>query len=293
MFHRVKTEPAPGTEKQDHTGEAAKVYPQAQQQPQTQQPQAQAPQQAPQAQAVAKSAQDNQVQPQAKQINTVKEESTPKKEETKTMIDQSPKKPDATPESNAPRALDIPGGNAYQRPGQPPVRAVAPGNFPGSYPGYNAQPNAMSQNERRLIIGRGITMSGEIESCDHLIVEGTVEASLKGAALLDIAESGVFYGTVEIGEATVAGRFEGDLKVNGRLTIRSGGAITGSISYKELEVEAGAIIDGRLSPIGAQSAERKGQPQKNRDAAPAKPRREDAGQNDGQGLFSEKATAAE
>ena len=128
-------------------------------------------------------------------------------------------------------------------------------------------------------------MSGEIESCDHLIVEGTVEATLKGASVLDIAESGVFYGTVEIDEATIAGRFEGDIQINGRLTIRTGGAITGSIVYKELEVEAGATIDGRISPIGAAGEGKKIQPKI------AKKKDNEAANNDGE-LFG-KAAAAE
>lgn len=206
--------------------------------------------------------QNNQQSTPAKTANST----TPKKEEAPTMNDQA-KKPEAAAQESAPRALEIPGSSAYQRPGQPPVRAA--GTFPGSYAGYNphaAAAGAAVSTDRRLIIGRGITMSGEIESCDHLVVEGTVEATLKGASVLDIAESGVFYGTVEIDEATVAGRFEGDLQVKGRLTIRSGGAIKGSITYKELEVEAGATIDGRLSPVGAEHDAKKSQPRKRKDS---------------------------
>ena len=100
-------------------------------------------------------------------------------------------------------------------------------------------------------------MSGQIESCEQLIVEGTVEAALKGASTLEIAESGTFYGTVDINEATVAGRFEGDLAVNGRLTIRSTGVITGTIAYRELEVEAGAVLDGRITPLSTAGENRK------------------------------------
>ena len=198
------------------------------------------------------------------------------------MTDQA-KKTETT--DSAPRALEIP-GSGYQRPGQPPVRTA--GTFPGAYPGYNPHASAASAaqtTDRRLIIGRGITMSGEIESCDHLVVEGTVEATLKGASVLDIAESGVFYGTVEIDEATVAGRFEGDIQVNGRLTIRAGGAIKGSISYKELEVEAGATIDGRLSPVGAEHEAKKGP--KNQNANKHK-KDADAANNDGE-LFGKAA----
>lgn len=149
---------------------------------------------------------------------------------------------------------------AYQRPLQPsmaaapvaPVRAPAPSYSQGYSAGYSvssASSDAAYSGDRSLTIGRGINMSGEIEACDHLVVEGTVEAALKGAKVLDIAESGTFYGTVEIEEATIAGRFEGDLTVNGRLTIRASGVITGSIAYRELEVEAGAMLDGRMTPL--------------------------------------------
>lgn len=110
--------------------------------------------------------------------------------------------------------------------------------------------NSTAEGDRTLTIGRGITMSGEIESCDYLLVEGTVEAALKGARTLEIAESGVFYGTVEIDEASIAGRFEGDIMV-GRLVVSATGSITGSITYEELEIETGAIIDGRLTPASA------------------------------------------
>lgn len=120
---------------------------------------------------------------------------------------------------------------------------------------YSQPQTSGSQSQgRRLVIGEGITMSGEIEACDTLLVEGTVEAALKGAEVLEISETGVFYGAVEIEEATIAGRFEGDITVNGKLTVLSSGAITGSIVYRELAVEAGAVIDGKISPMSAEAS---------------------------------------
>lgn len=121
---------------------------------------------------------------------------------------------------------------------------------PSAYaPSAPAASDFTAVGDRCLRIGRGINMSGEIDACDHLLVEGTVEAALKGAKVLEIAESGTFYGTVEIEEATIAGRFEGDITVNGRLTISATGTITGSIAYRELEVQAGAMVDGRMTPL--------------------------------------------
>lgn len=177
-----------------------------------------------------------------------------------TSMTTTPSTPETTAESSDNRSVDIPaaGGNPFQRsapaaaaPARPSVPAYGAGNYP-SY-GTPVASSSTGSSGRRLVIGEGITMSGEIESCDHLVVEGTVEAALKGANILEIAEKGMFYGTVEIAEATIAGKFEGDITCSGRLTIRAGGSVIGAITYKELAVEAGATIDGKITPVGGSS----------------------------------------
>lgn len=176
--------------------------------------------------------------------------------DTQIMSNADDNKTDAKVDTSPNSRIDIPGG-VFSRPGQPPIAGRVPGAYPGAYPGAQSftQQTASTANDpaagRKLYIGQGITLSGEIESCDHLVVEGTVEAALKGASVLEIAESGAYFGTVDIDEATIAGRFEGDLTVRGRLTVKSSGSITGSITYKELAVEAGAAVDGKITPLDA------------------------------------------
>ncbi len=190
---------------------------------------------------------------------TTKEANTMNNAQQKTDNDQS----SSQPSSQA--RVDIPGQN-FQRPGAAPAQAGNRPSYPGaSYPGAQTSSNSYAQandadNSRKLVIGQGITMSGEIESCDHLIVEGTIEASLKGANLLDVAESGSYFGTVEIEEANISGRFEGDITVQGRLTIEATGVIIGTVSYKELSMEAGATLDGTVSPIGSTNAAKSKKP---------------------------------
>lgn len=213
--------------------------------------------------------------------------------------DSQSKNPSQQDNSASQARVDIPGNN-FQRPGMPAQasRPAYPGNYPGAAAPASAAVSAVSSytaqandapSERQLIIGKGITMSGEIEACDHLVVEGTVEAALKGASMMDIAESGSFYGTVEIEEANISGRFEGDITVKGRLTITSTGIIIGSISYKELSMEAGATLDGSISPIGSQNTAKQKTDVKK--SAPSKSKK--VAQNSGAELpFSEQAAVA-
>jgi cytoskeletal protein CcmA (bactofilin family) len=98
--------------------------------------------------------------------------------------------------------------------------------------------------QRRLIVGREISLTGEITSCERLIVEGSVEANLTNCREVEIAESGNMKGTAAIEEADIRGRFEGNLTVRKRLFIRATGKVTGTVRYGQLEVECGGQVSG-------------------------------------------------
>ena len=97
---------------------------------------------------------------------------------------------------------------------------------------------------KRLIVGEGIRLSGEISSCDRLVVEGEVEVTLNDTLALEIAASGHFTGGCEVEEADISGVYEGDLTVRQRLIVRGSGKLTGTVRYGQLELERGGQIAG-------------------------------------------------
>jgi cytoskeletal protein CcmA (bactofilin family) len=99
---------------------------------------------------------------------------------------------------------------------------------------------------RKLIVGREISLSGEITACDRLVVEGSVEANLANCRDIDIAESGLFKGSASIDDAEVRGRFEGTLNVRRRLLIRATGRVIGTVRYGQIEIECGGQISGDI-----------------------------------------------
>ncbi|MCW2235576.1 bactofilin family protein [Azospirillum canadense] len=124
-----------------------------------------------------------------------------------------------------------------------PAAAPAPAVSPVGAP--------LASEQRRLIVGRDISLNGEIGSCDVLVVEGTVEAKLRDGRSIEIAETGLFKGSVEIDEADIGGRFEGDITVRGRLVVRSTGRINGAVKYGQLSVEAGGLLNGSIGQYKA------------------------------------------
>jgi cytoskeletal protein CcmA (bactofilin family) len=103
---------------------------------------------------------------------------------------------------------------------------------------------------KKLTVGRGIFLTGEIRACDRLVVEGRVEAVLADSRSIEIAESGLFKGNVSIDSAEISGRFEGEITVKQRLTVHSTGRVIGTIRYGEIEIERGGILSGTVELLG-------------------------------------------
>lgn len=110
-----------------------------------------------------------------------------------------------------------------------------------------AGPEAAAPN--LLTIARAVQVSGEIGACDHLVVQGRLEGRVVGCHSLEIAASGHFQGEARVEMAVIAGRFEGELAVTGRLVVQDGGSIAGTTRYGQLVVEAGGRLQGQLTPL--------------------------------------------
>jgi cytoskeletal protein CcmA (bactofilin family) len=149
------------------------------------------------------------------------------------------------PAAPAPRRLvDLPGA---PRPGAASLAAALSNTGVSS---ASVPAPVMQQSEsKKLIVGREIKLNGEITSCEHLVVEGSVEAMLSDGKMVDIAESGTFRGSVECETAQIRGRFDGDLTCNERLVVHSTGRVVGKVRYRQLEVERGGEISGDMQTI--------------------------------------------
>jgi cytoskeletal protein CcmA (bactofilin family) len=109
----------------------------------------------------------------------------------------------------------------------------------------------------KLIVGPDIKLKGaEITDCDTLVVEGRVEASMD-SRVIQIAQQGVFSGTVGIDVAEIHGRFEGELTARKTLVIHATGKVSGKIRYGKLHIEEGGEVSGDVGSLAGSEATRK------------------------------------
>jgi hypothetical protein len=121
---------------------------------------------------------------------------------------QAPGRPlAASRRTEPPRSAEPPRRGGYALPG---TRPRDPGRI-GETP---------AAAERQLVVGREISLSGEIKACEKLVVEGQVKADLKDCKVLYITSSGLYEGAADVDDADISGRFDGDLTVKGTLMVR-------------------------------------------------------------------------
>ena len=123
--------------------------------------------------------------------------------------------------------------------------AVSRISSPANTPRDKIEPKNETGSElKKLIVGRGISLSGKISACDRLVIEGNVEAELESCHTLEVAESGMFKGAAEINAAEISGQYEGSLTVRENLLIRGTGRVSGTVRYGRLHIENGGEING-------------------------------------------------
>ena len=141
-------------------------------------------------------------------------------------------------------------------------RQTPPAATPASAPAANAAPAPSAapterldeRKEARLVVGPDIKMKGaEISDCDTLVVQGRMEATLD-SRVLEINEHGVFQGTIAVDQATIHGRFEGELTVRKQLTIEGTGKVSGKIRYAKITIKEGAELAGEVAVLDKSQA---------------------------------------
>ena len=144
------------------------------------------------------------------------------------------------------RGLPLPGHLA---------KPVGPPSPPGEL--ERAPTSAPRGNEvdiRTMLVGTETGFTGEIRSCNRLVVEGTVEGKLDNCQHILIEENGVFRGETSTENADVRGSFDGVLVARKRLMVRATGRVSGTITYAEIEIEPGGRVSGTLQVHGGIAA---------------------------------------
>lgn len=103
------------------------------------------------------------------------------------------------------------------------------------------------------LIAPGVEIAGDVIVTDGLRVDGRIEGNVRSKpgsrGLLVLSERGGIRGAVHVHDAVVNGTIDGDLEVEHYLELQANARVTGNITYRQLRLDCGAVVQGRLERL--------------------------------------------
>jgi cytoskeletal protein CcmA (bactofilin family) len=104
----------------------------------------------------------------------------------------------------------------------------------------------MATTERSLI-GKNITITGDISATEDLVVEGRVTGKIQlNESRLTVGEEGHAHSQISAREVVISGRVEGQIQASERVELRHTAQVTGDIIAPRLIIHQDAVVKGTV-----------------------------------------------
>ena len=104
------------------------------------------------------------------------------------------------------------------------------------------------------LLGKTATLNGDLEFSGGLHLDGRVNGNVRSNAAdggaLSVSESGFIEGNVEVTNIVMNGTVNGDMHARDRLVLGGSARVNGNVHYGVIEMAPGAVITGKLIPLG-------------------------------------------
>ncbi len=104
------------------------------------------------------------------------------------------------------------------------------------------------------IIGKGTTLTGDLETSGNLRIEGKLKGNIKSKSKIAFGQSSEVDGNVLAQNADIAGHVSGTVEISEVLVLKASAVIDGDIVTNKLLVESGAVFNGSCK-MGVKSKE--------------------------------------
>lgn len=115
---------------------------------------------------------------------------------------------------------------------------------------FGRKKNHVPQKQIDSLIGSATTISGDITFTGGLRVDGVVKGFIHSGSdepsTLVVSEKATVIGEIRVSHVVIDGTVNGPVNATEYLELLPNARIAGDVSYRTLEMQVGAVIDGRL-----------------------------------------------
>src|SRR3984957_7090042 len=113
----------------------------------------------------------------------------------------------------------------------------------------------MKQAEDSTVIGKSVTIRGELSASEDLYLDGEIQGTVPlPGNRLTIGPNSRVQADVNVGDAIIFGRLEGNIRAAGRVELRQSAVMQGDITASRLSIEENASVKGRIEITGTAAA---------------------------------------
>ena len=120
-----------------------------------------------------------------------------------------------------------------------------------------AAPPARERRPALMFSGGDISIDGRFEGGEDIEINCRFRGELVVSGTVVITESGDFEGEIQARRAVIYGTFDGILRANDTVHVRSTGRVTGHVRSDELMVERGGVCSGTVDKADAPISSRR------------------------------------
>ncbi|MDR2164863.1 MAG: polymer-forming cytoskeletal protein [Zoogloeaceae bacterium] len=113
----------------------------------------------------------------------------------------------------------------------------------------NKKNNDLSYPKVESLINRGTRIEGNVYFSGGLLVDGEICGQVIATneeAALTLSEHGNIHGQVDVPKLSVNGTIRGPVRASEHLWMQSRARIEGDVTYSQIVIELGAVIEGRM-----------------------------------------------
>lgn len=104
----------------------------------------------------------------------------------------------------------------------------------------------MATGDQIGIIGKGITIRGNLTGGGDLVVEGRVEGQIALKNHLTIESTGTVQADIRAEELTINGEASGNIDAGAKVAINAAAKVAGDIKAPRVVIEDGAVFNGSI-----------------------------------------------
>jgi len=120
---------------------------------------------------------------------------------------------------------------------------------------------ATAAAEKATMIGRGISIAGDVTADTNLKVEGVIEGrTIESSHDVEIGESGKVTASITAKVVRIAGQVTGDISGSEKVLISKSGRVQGNVTAPRVQLEDGALFRGSIDMNPVKPADAKPAP---------------------------------